>query len=468
MKKILLPLVMFLLYVLALSSCLGSNDDTYTYYDDTAITSFSVGTLNRWVHTTSSTGADSIYKTTVQGSLYKFYIDQLSREIYNPDSLPLGTDTKHVLVTIGTKNSGIITLKSMTSDSLWSVSSSDSIDFSQPRTFRVFSNSGSSQRDYTIHVNVHQQDGDDFQWTLTGTDPRVAAYTNMKAVGMDGKICLFGTKGTSTELSVYDADGKASVSNELLAEDTWNNVTSLNGTVYVKDGEQLLAWNGTAWESLQNNPPLARLFGVSSVRLYGLSENGQIMSSSDNGQTWTVDAIDSDSGLLPATDINCICTPLTTNTDAERLVLTGNRSIDAYPDEAHAVVWGKIDEQSKAAMHHSWMYYTPDGKNDYLLPRLSGLSVVSYNDGMLAFGGQGIGGCTESPYQLFYESMDGGITWHASSQYSVPSGFSATGSVALASDTNGYLWLFCSGSGQIWRGRLNKLGWAKEPKIFQE
>jgi len=29
----------------------------------------------------------------------------------------------------------------------------------------------------------------------------------------------------------------------------------------------------------------------------------------------------------------------------------------------------------------------------------------------------------------------------------------------MAVDDDDNLWLFCGGTGQVWRGRLNKLGW---------
>ena len=82
--------------IFVFTSCLNSDNEVTTYYGDTAITSFSVGTLKYYKHTTSSTGKDSVYQTTLSCSGYKFYIDQAKREIYNPDSLPYGID--------GTKN----------------------------------------------------------------------------------------------------------------------------------------------------------------------------------------------------------------------------------------------------------------------------------------------------------------------------------------------------------------------------
>ena len=93
------------------TSCLKSDSDSdVKYYDDTAITSFSLGTVNLYLHTKSKSGEDSVYKTTFAGSAYKFYIDQKTFEIYNPDSLPYGSDAAHLLCTITSKNSGVVVL----------------------------------------------------------------------------------------------------------------------------------------------------------------------------------------------------------------------------------------------------------------------------------------------------------------------------------------------------------------------
>ena len=70
------------LSVLTFSSCLSDNEDKTTTYDDTAVTAFSLSTVNRYLHTTTSDGKnDSIYKSTYSPSGVKFYIDQLQRQI---------------------------------------------------------------------------------------------------------------------------------------------------------------------------------------------------------------------------------------------------------------------------------------------------------------------------------------------------------------------------------------------------
>ncbi len=102
MKKTLSIFVVMLCAVWMLSSCLSNNDDI-TYYHDTAITSFSVGTLNSLVDKMSDGKPD-----TVNCAKYKFNIDQISHIISNRDSLPAGLDAKKIVTTISSKNSGIV------------------------------------------------------------------------------------------------------------------------------------------------------------------------------------------------------------------------------------------------------------------------------------------------------------------------------------------------------------------------
>ena len=110
MRRIIRPFVILFSSLILTVSCLSDDSASYIYYSDTAITSFSLGTLNRTMWTKSSTGADSSYVEEIDGSDYHFYIDQAGRRIYNPDSLPVGTDAAHVICNIGSKNGGTVVI----------------------------------------------------------------------------------------------------------------------------------------------------------------------------------------------------------------------------------------------------------------------------------------------------------------------------------------------------------------------
>lgn len=94
------------------------------------------------------------------------------------------------------------------------------------------------------------------------------------------------------------------------------------------------------------------------------------------------------------------------------------------------------------------------------LPRLENLTMVYYGDGLLALGGAGIGGATQTPWSQFYQSRDNGITWKYNKNYQLPSDFDYSSTkVVMSVDDNNYLWLVCEDTGLVWRGRVNKLGW---------
>ena len=166
MKRIFQVFCGLLVAAFSLTSCLNSSDDSTTYYGDMAIKTFTLGTLNRYLHTTTSDGRDSIYKSTYTATSYKLNIDQLNHKIYSADSLLPNTDISRVVCSVTTANNGIVYVKSMISDTLtYFTSGSDSIDFTQPRIFRVYANDGSGSRDYTVSLAVRGQAAGQLLWT---------------------------------------------------------------------------------------------------------------------------------------------------------------------------------------------------------------------------------------------------------------------------------------------------------------
>ena len=85
------------------------------------------------------------------------------------------------------------------------------------------------------------------------------------------------------------------------------------------------------------------------------------------------------------------------------------------------------------------------------MPGLKGLTLLRYDDTVLAFGGD---------YSKIYQSRDNGITWKENDTYQMPEDFDkSTTGVLVRVDSDNFIWLYCSGTGQVWRGRLNRLGW---------
>jgi hypothetical protein len=268
-------------WCVALSSCLKDDDDSSVgSYSDTAIIQFTLGTLNRYTHTTSSkTGNDTILKTSITGSAYKMTIDHMTRRIYNVQPLPVGTDVKHVVCTVNTKNSGVVTVQSMISDSLKFYSSTDSIDFSQPRIFRVYNNTGETYRDYTVSVNVSDSTGIAFGWELVSTDALPDAWTDVPPHMV--------------------ADG---------------------------DSVRLI--------------PADSIIGSSASACYMIGRDGRLKASANGGISWQDELTDDADSLLPdAQKAALVCWPYAPASGAEYVLLVGTPQQE---DVAGMRVWRKI------------------------------------------------------------------------------------------------------------------------------
>ena len=389
--------ILFILAITALlmASCLSSSSDSsVTLYSDAAIKSFTLGTLNKYEGDT---------KTTFTASTYHFSVDQSNtgvhnfkdttitgRCVYNTDSLPLGTDLKHVVSTLTTLNNGVAIIEQLDNpDNYDYYDLLDSIDFTKPRKVRVYSSDGTAYNEYYICVNAHQEDGNEFVWKLMESDWTPKAEETALPAG------------------------------------------------------------------------IKQLLGGCSSEQYGLSDDNKLMVSRDKGVTWQEDIVNEDAELLPTRDLALISYPMTNTDSVDYVLLIGNREVSEENNESIAMVWRKVVDYSQNAVKASWNYMERNETSDSLaLPRLQNLTMVKYDDGILALGGAGIGGCEVLPYSMIYQSRDNGITWKNNLNYYLPDEFDKLATNVTATvDSDNFIWLHCQGTGQVWRGRLNKMGW---------
>ena len=418
---------MLLVVAIGVTSCLNSSSSEATLYGEAAITSFYLGNVTRYVHKTIN-GKDSLVKTTLSATTYKFTIDQIQHQIYNTDSLPIGTDVSRALCVIGSRNNSTVFFVDKTDENiLRPYSSLDSVDFSTPRKLEVWSSDMKGHTDYTVKVNVHGQDGSLFVWQKMPVSEVLAQLKDVEAHYWAGTMYLEGRMGDMTQ--IYRVDDKGLV---MMDEETTGKLLP---------------------------PGMKRWIGSTSQEVYGLSDDNDLMVSLDGGVTWESDILDDDRHLLPVQDIAFVSYPLYYATNTEYALLVGNRSVGDFPDDKTAMVWRKIVDNDEYTPEGFWSYLEPAG--DMALPRMAHMSLVAYDDGILAIGGEDISeGVFSAPYAQFYQSRDDGITWKYNQSYQLPDGFDENAtSVGMAVDDDDYLWLFCGGTGQVWRGRLNKLGW---------
>ena len=469
MKRTYITQLILIAVIGMLTSCLG-DDDTQSYYltsNHTAITGFSLSAANQYCHTIGSQGQDSIYKKAVAVSDYTFYIDHEKGLIYNPDSLPYGTDPEHILINVTTANSATVYLQNIEDKESNYHATTDSVDFSTPRIFHILSQSGIFYRNYTVQVNIHQEQGDTLIWSHLTDNNVFADFQGMKAVAANGYVYLFGTDGTQTKVyRTSDTDGKNWDDTSItLSADAYKSVVKQEDNIFVLSGQQLLKITEGVTETVTTLSDLKQLIGASTTHLFAVATNGNIMQSQDGGVTWITDNLDESQSLLPVDAISYTYMPIKSNDSIDLVVVTGLRSADEYPADTTAVVWTKIVEYTKRHRDYPWTYVDIADDNNWALPRLANLTIMQYDGGLLAFGGNGIGACTIPAFNSFYYSKDGGITWTIP-DYTFPATLVGGNVFAATVDSNNYIWIVSNGA--VWRGRINRLGWKDEQKVFFE
>lgn len=521
MKRKLFPITLLLAGVMMLASCLSDDDNSsnITYYGDGAITAFSLGTLNRYyLYNNGDTikqttdGADST--TTVDCSKYAMTIDQLNyaldkdgkptkmHPIFNTDSLPAGTDIRKVVTSVSSKNSGIVTLlrlkKNATDkDTVDYYNSSDSIDFSTPREFRVFSTDGTYYRRYQVTLNVHKELPDSFVWHRQNVMNIIDGVKGAKLTEI--------INGNDTTLFMSLSDGIHSYiyskknfwnskdnfeklnGNGVFDANAYKNITTFNGWIYVMDGGHLYrSRNGENWFSVSASGvsfnSKSRLVGNSGKKMYAMTYGEEELKSeghkkvmralnlysSVNGTDWERCDLNDDAVRLPGGNVSMCVIPSKTNSDIDRLLLMGNRMEgDTISTAGKVVIWGKIEDPKDD--YYKWSLY--ENENKYQLNEMEGLSVIRYDGKLFAIGGSGLDGSIAKPFSKLFCSSDNGLTWKESKLFTLPSDLANavdSNNISMIVDAKNHVWILNANTGTIWKMRINRLGWKKEQKSFNE
>ena len=457
MKRKFFAFILLLSAGVSLSSCLSS-DDNYdvTYTHDTAITAFSLGTMKRYYQAKSTkTGNDTIYSADVTGTNYKFEINQTTREIYNVDSLPVGTSLKAVLATMSSKNSSPILLMDTTKmdSAVAYYSSSDSINFTMPRRFRVYNNDRSAYATYTVKVNVHQEEADSFKWhTLAAQNAELAALADFKALALNNGIFVFGK--TTQGLKIYksaNTDGSfwsEVVPQVALDEKIYQGVIVKDGYFYaVNNGVVLKSEDAVEWTAVTTDASLKQLIGASSKYLYAYTAAG-ISVSKDNGETWEAESLDADAACLPTHSLNMGIASIRSTKNTENLLLIGMR--DAEKQDTIATVWTHAVDYNADATASKWNYVEYDAHQKGKLPYLDEIQVVANDSGFVALASNA----------KLYKSIDGGLSWKEDTTIVLPSSVNLFQHYTFCRDNNNFYWII--NGGNVWKGRFNKDGWRKD------
>ena len=469
MKKMRWSLALLFSAGFVFASCLNDNDRDITYYDDTAITAFTLGKLSLRVDSTTKDGKkDSVYYRKLDAKNYVFYIDQINKRVYNLDSLPYGVNQKKIVGTFSTRNAGVVTLKSLTSDSTaYYKNGQDSVDFTSERTFVVYSNSQKYSQKYTVDVRVHKQKPNDFKWNQLATVPAFASLQGLRVANAGSMVLVFGSTGSATV--VYGspiADGKswAKLAPSFSPDaNAWKSAVSFNGTAYVLSGGRL--WksdDATSWTDLGvAASAMSRLLGASNAGLHLLGTDGQLYLAKAGTTQIASQALAASSGYLPQQDFNMVVWNHSASDKTEQVVLLGNRTEAGHAGDSAPVVWGKVFEYGQASSTQKWAYYN-SLEAEPRLPRMSNLQVVAHGPVLLAVGGAGMGASSSvQALKDVYVSADGGLSWRTNRIYTMSTDIAKnTTHFAMGTDKDNHIWLVCAGTGKVWRVRKNSVGWA--------
>ena len=453
MKRKFFAFIALITATLSLSSCLSSDETTVEYTHDTAITAFSLGSLDRYTKTKA--GKDTLLKANVKGSDYKFYIDQAQRLIYNVDSLPCGVRDTAILATISSKNNSPILLMDINkTDSVAAYySSSDSINFSKPRFIRVYSSDYSAYAQYQVTVNVHKELPYEFKWhELAQNNSQLAAFSDLKAVACGDDIYVFGKTAEGTQVlksAINDGSAWSSIMmNVNLSSDAYQSAVALEGKLYISDGGKVYASADAATWALvsSENADVKQLIGASSKNLYAYNTAAGISVSKDKGVSWEQEKLDTDKAYLPTQNISMNVAGVLSAKDVENVMLLGTR--DKALNDTVATTWLRTVDYANE--DGQWNYLEIENNKSGKMPWLDQVITCAADTGFVALGSNG----------KWYKSQNAGLTWKQDKMVVLPAKFATEGRFAFCRDKQHYYWIIRNG--YVWRGRFNIDGWSKE------
>lgn len=454
MKKYLAGLLVF--GCAMFSSCMN-DDDEVTLSNECYIVNFSLKSIKQVLHTKGSDGQDSTYTITIDGSYFPMTIDHRNLLIENRDSLPYNSTISNLQATVS--YSGAMLSYRPTDakeDSLWKAyETDDSINFSKPLHFSVTAIDGKSFRIYTVKLNVHQQEGDSLYWNCS--DSVVAGLekmTQVKTAAIDGKLLVLGQ--TENGMNALMRDGLGMSGNwsqhntSLPADADLTTLRTKRNTLYLtsKSGQMFTSKDGLQWDAL-GLPQEGMILAAVTDQFYYATMNGKLYRSADAVQ-WHEETLDEDPSYLPGCLIQSV--HYTQNNGNKRLFLAG--ASETGNTMGHA--WSKMWRSDTVEGDVIWMHFNRSADNAYHFPLLENQTTFAYDGRLMTFGGKRIDK-EGSAMDCLYISNDNGITWKPDLELHLPFELRGTeGPTAATVDANHYIWIIANN--QVWRGRLNRLG----------
>lgn len=438
-----------------------NKDNTVTEYsgltNDAQIYSFSLSAPFLKQGDSTSRAQDSLRILKVNTT--KYSIDQLSRVVYNPDSLPYLTNLKNVkIVTSVNSTYGVSKIQVVNKDTVYDWNSSDSIDFSKAPIDMIVHSWGGTQRRYKIEIRTHK------------IDPDLMVWDKMSSLSAVGKSKSFFNNDT---IVTYILTSNGVILNKSLKSNIiWKQSSisglpknmkiesfSLSNGVYnaVDDlGLSYVSKNGATWTKVNNGYTVKSVVGVmpaistsSNNDLLVLVEVGGTLYFAKGSNLATISQVQTVDGLLvnsvpstfPVSSMSAYTNNISSNTDKMLVVAGGNllnNSVATYR-------W--LIKNTNQGIQITSFTQTP------VFTTSPGLSIFAYNNAFYILNSKKL-----------YTSENKGETWvAASAKQSLDANMSAQSEQSVLVDNNNYIWVIGGKTSQnvysteVWRGRLNSL-----------
>ena len=402
---------------LLFTSCLGS-DEQIEFSTNDVITSFALPKIHK--------------------KQYFFTIDQIGGSIYNRDSLPFRADTIIDKIIIDQITyPGYIT----SADTLFSYTT-DSVDLRKPLEITSHAPDGVNKRNYTIKVNVHQQDPDSLNWTKISTSFANAAFNKgeHKTIIFKGQLRAYNKEiAYSSSLE----DGKEWVSESLSGIPSSLDIQSLmvhNDKIYgvTEEGKVYSSTDGIdfAEDTELNTKTVVSLIYSFNNELYGIVKEGEenrfaIFSSGE----WII--YETIKPAFPLKNLSTI--DYTTATGTQRVITTGK----PHNEKDSTLTWFTTTGKN-------WFEMKPDSI-EHTCPYMEKPTIVYQDKMFYMLGGK---------YKNIYSSREA-ITWRITKSkvfYPSDNAFLGRNNSSIVTDDKGFIWVTWGNEDEVWRGRVNKLG----------
>lgn len=446
--------------VLAASLCSGCFRDSEDETDNSGmslVTAAKLGTLKRTMVVQREGKPDTISIVSVNGNLYPLTIDQVNHVIYNADPLPYNTWVdKVVFSTFNVEGSAAI--KSLVDGKDTTFVAKDSTDFRQPRQITVYGYDGESRTTYTVDIRCRKEQADSMQWSLVSQTQLPTELTDVRLLACGEVLHLWGRVDNDTWHYTAHSDRPQAWTGDRVTNNVPEPQTIVQQglTFYGLNATDIVSsTDGQRWvRNAARTEGITTLIGTTTRALYALSTQGYLRSE-NGGSTWTLDA-DDEHDSIPVNHISYMSRKTRSNEAIEEALLVGNTQ------SGRTVVWKRnemSDPELDGTAQFQWNHLASSADNKGKVPNRLSTSLADYDSGAL------LAGLDSEGHVSLLMSYDTGRSW---STYPVTAPEVAEGlaGLTMAVDAHNYIWLYCTGTGQLWQGRLSRLGWEPAEDVF--